>query len=48
MAEQQIRITFQPHGRTFFVLSGTKIIEVAARAGLKAAEVVAKNLQGLR
>jgi len=34
MAEQQIRITFQPSGRSVFVLSGTKIIEAAARAGL--------------
>ena len=34
MAEQQIHITFQPFGRSVFVLSGTKIIEAAARAGL--------------
>jgi len=34
MAEQQIRITFQPSGRSVFVLSGTKIIEATARAGL--------------
>ncbi len=34
MAEQQIRITFQPSGRSVFVLPGTKIIEAAARAGL--------------
>ena len=34
MAEQQIRITFKPSGRSVFVLSGTKIIEAAARAGL--------------
>jgi len=34
MAEQQIRITFQPSGRSVFVLSGTKIIEAAARVGL--------------
>ena len=34
MAEQQICITFQPSGRSVFVLSGTKIIEAAARAGL--------------
>jgi len=34
MTEQQIRITFQPSGRNVFVLSGTKIIEAAARAGL--------------
>jgi len=34
MSEQQIRITFQPSGRSVFVLGGTKIIEAAARAGL--------------
>jgi len=34
MDDQQIRITFQPSGRSVFVLPGTKIIEAAARAGL--------------
>ena len=34
MPEQQIRITFQPSGRSVFVLPGTKIIEAAACAGL--------------
>ena len=34
MAERQIRITFQPSGRSVFVLGGTKIIEAAARGGL--------------
>jgi len=34
MSEQQFRITFQPSGRSVFVLPGTKIIEAAARAGL--------------
>src|SRR3989339_1843757 len=34
MAEQQIQVTFQPSGRVVFVLSGTKIIEAAAQAGL--------------
>jgi len=34
MPEQQFRITFQPLGRSVFVLPGTKIIEAAARAGL--------------
>ena len=33
MSEQQIRITFQPSGRSVFVLSGTKVIEAAARVG---------------
>jgi uncharacterized 2Fe-2S/4Fe-4S cluster protein (DUF4445 family) len=31
---QQRRITFQPHGRTVFVLDGTKLLEAAARTGL--------------
>ena len=34
MAEQQIRITFQPSGRSVFVLAGTKIIEAAGLAGI--------------
>jgi len=29
MAKQQIRIIFQPSGRSLFVLSGTKIIEAS-------------------
>ena len=32
--ETQIRITFQPTGRTTFVLRGTTILEAAARVGL--------------
>jgi uncharacterized 2Fe-2S/4Fe-4S cluster protein (DUF4445 family) len=32
--ETQIRITFQPTGRTAFVLRGTTILEAAARVGL--------------
>jgi uncharacterized 2Fe-2S/4Fe-4S cluster protein (DUF4445 family) len=34
MADQQVRITFQPQGRAVFVLPGTKILEAAGRAGL--------------
>jgi len=34
MSEQQFRITFQPSGRSVFVLPGTKIIEAAGRAGI--------------
>jgi len=34
MPEQQFRITFQPSGRSVFVLPGTKIIEAAGRAGI--------------
>ena len=34
MSEQQFRITFQPSGRTVFVLPGTKIVEAAGRAGI--------------
>lgn len=34
MSEQQIKVTFQPQGRTVYVLSGTKIIEAAAVAGI--------------
>jgi len=34
MARQQVRITFQPTGRTIHILPGTKILEAAARAGL--------------
>jgi uncharacterized 2Fe-2S/4Fe-4S cluster protein (DUF4445 family) len=34
MSETHVQVTFQPWGRAVFVLSGTKIIEAAARAGL--------------
>ena len=34
MSDQQLRVTFQPHGRAVYVLGGTKILEAAARAGL--------------
>ena len=34
MSEQQFRITFQPSGRSVFVLLETKIIEAAGRAGM--------------
>jgi len=34
MADQQARITFQPQGRTVYVLPGTKVLEAAGRAGL--------------
>ena len=34
MTDRQVRITFQPHGRSIFVLRGTKILEAAARGGL--------------
>ena len=34
MTQKQIHVTFQPSGRTVFVLPGTKITEAAARAGL--------------
>ncbi len=34
MMEAQLRVTFQPHGRTVFVLRGTTILEAAARVGL--------------
>ncbi len=30
----QVRVTFQPNGRSVYVLPGTKILEAAARAGL--------------
>jgi uncharacterized 2Fe-2S/4Fe-4S cluster protein (DUF4445 family) len=32
--ESQIKVTFQPQGRSVFVLRGTTILEAAARAGL--------------
>jgi len=34
MSERQFRITFQPSGRSVFVLPGTKIIEASGRAGI--------------
>ena len=34
MSDRQVRVTFQPRGRVAFALPGTKMIEVAARAGL--------------
>ena len=34
MSQQQVRVTFQPHGRSVFVLGGTKVLEASARAGL--------------
>jgi uncharacterized 2Fe-2S/4Fe-4S cluster protein (DUF4445 family) len=34
MSDQQVRVTFEPHGRAVFVLHGTKILEAAARGGL--------------
>ena len=32
--EQQLRLTFQPSGRSVYVLPGTKVLEAAARAGM--------------
>ena len=32
--DQQVRVTFQPYGRSVFVLPGTMVLEAAARAGL--------------
>jgi uncharacterized 2Fe-2S/4Fe-4S cluster protein (DUF4445 family) len=34
MSQRQIKVTFQPQGRVVYVLSGTKIIEAAALAGI--------------
>jgi len=34
MRDQQIRVTFQPLGRSVYVLSGSKVLEAAARVGL--------------
>jgi len=34
MTDQQVRVTFQPHGRAVFVLPGTKVLEAAGRCGL--------------
>jgi uncharacterized 2Fe-2S/4Fe-4S cluster protein (DUF4445 family) len=34
MATHQVKVIFQPFGRTVYVLEGTKIIEAAAQAGL--------------
>lgn len=34
MHAKEVKVTFQPHGRSVYVLPGTKIVEAAARAGL--------------
>ncbi len=34
MSDKQLRVTFEPNGRTVYVLPGTKALEAAARAGL--------------
>ncbi len=34
MSDQQVRVTFEPHGRAVSVLSGTKVLEAAAQIGL--------------
>ncbi|MGC9453708.1 MAG: ASKHA domain-containing protein [Phycisphaerae bacterium] len=34
MAQKQLRVTFQPHGRAVYVLPGTTVLEAAARAAL--------------
>ncbi|MHC4561176.1 MAG: ASKHA domain-containing protein [Planctomycetota bacterium] len=34
MSKQQVRVTFQPSGRTIFILPGTTLLEAAAQAGL--------------
>ena len=34
MSDQQIRVTFEPQGRSVFVLPGTKLLEVAGRVGM--------------
>ena len=34
MTDLQVRVTFEPHGRSVFVLPGTKILEAAARVGM--------------
>ena len=34
MSADQVRVTFQPHGRSVFVLPGTKLLEAAGRVGL--------------
>lgn len=34
MSGTMFKVTFQPQGRTVFVLSGTTLLEAAARAGL--------------
>ena len=34
MPQQQLKVTFEPHGRVVFVLPGTTILEAAGRAGL--------------
>ncbi|MHC4294095.1 MAG: ASKHA domain-containing protein [Planctomycetota bacterium] len=34
MSDQQVKVTFEPSGRSVFVLGGTKMLEAASRAGL--------------
>ena len=34
MSDQQVSVTFQPHGRSVHVLPGTKVLEAAAQAGM--------------
>ncbi|MHC4985410.1 MAG: 2Fe-2S iron-sulfur cluster-binding protein, partial [Planctomycetota bacterium] len=34
MSTQQVKVTFQPSGRTVHVLSGTTVLEAAAQGGL--------------
>lgn len=34
MSSEQIRVTFEPHGKTVFVLRGATVLEAAALAGL--------------
>ncbi|MBS3733450.1 MAG: DUF4445 domain-containing protein [Phycisphaerae bacterium] len=34
MHTKEVKVTFQPHGRTVYVLPGTKVVEAAARGGL--------------
>jgi len=34
MPDQQVPVTFQPHGRTVHVLPGAKVLEAAGRAGM--------------
>jgi len=34
MPDEQVRVTFEPHGRAVYVLPGTKIIEAGGRAGM--------------
>lgn len=34
MTDQQVRVTFEPHGKAVYVLPGTKVLEAAGRVGL--------------